>query len=166
MLFGAGKLNKYLNSWLEEHGFECTVEFDLDFTYDQLNNIIHYTLIVPLDHDEMFMKVCQEYREELIDVDCFLLSFFHEIGHWVTEDMWSPEEWDEYDKYVESLPSPMTDENFNDYYHYPIEWEATRWACDFMVNNEQLVKNFWEELQPLIMEFYEKNEVELDDVSI
>jgi hypothetical protein len=162
MLIGAGKLNRYLNTWLKDHGFECTCEFDLDFNYDSLNELIHYTLIVPLDHDEMFIQVCKDCREELVDVDCFILSFFHELGHYATEGMWSAKDWEDYDKYIDSLPTNMSDNDFNYYYHYPIEIEATQWGCDYIVENQEEIKKFWAEFQPLIMEFYSLNKVELD----
>ena len=28
------EINAFLNSWLEEQGFECTVQYDNDFSFD------------------------------------------------------------------------------------------------------------------------------------
>ena len=36
---------------------------------------------------------------------------------------------------------------------------ATKWAVDYIYNNTNIVKAFWEELQPHILQFYRDNNV-------
>ena len=163
MLKGVDEINKYLNKWLKSHNFDCTVCFDTDFSYDCINNIIHYAFVIPGNHDKLFLKLCQECRDEIGNCDNFILSFFHELGHNETQHLFSDEEWDKYDELCDIISGKedFTEDDYINYYKYPIELEATKWACDYIVDHSRIVKNWWDKLQPLIMKFIELNEIEV-----
>ena len=129
MLKNIKPINNYLNNWLKENNFDCTVQFDADFSFDCLNDILHYTFVVLQDHDRLFLEVCREICPEIEESDNFILSFFHELGHFETQHLFSDEEWDTYDELCDIMSNmdELTDKNYLDYYHYPIEIEATKW---------------------------------------
>lgn len=154
-------INNYLNNWLKENDFECCALFDVDFSFDCTNDIIYYSLIVPGDHDELFLKVCQEYKPEIGNCDNFILSFFHELGHYMTQDIFSEKEWEDYYSYF--APDNDSDDSYYlRYYKSPIEYEATMWACDYIVSNSDKVSEWWRGLQPLILDFYKENDITYD----
>lgn len=161
-LKGIKPINNYLNKWLKAHDFECTAELDTDFSFDGVRNVIYYSFVVPESHDVHFIDVCRECREEIGDVDTFILSFFHELGHYETEGMFEEKEWKHYDKLCRKLRSKgdLTLKDCNKYWHDPIEYEATMWACDYIIDNFEEVKKWWSELQPLIMNFMKLNKIE------
>ena len=162
MLKNVKKINNYLNNWLKKNGFDCTAQMDSNFNFDLINDVIHYSLVIPTDHDELFLQVCQECREEIENVDNFILSFFHELGHFQTKDMFEDDEWDTYNDLCEDMvdDNKYEDEDYLAYYHYPIELEATQWGCDYVVEHSRKVKNWWAGLKPLIEEFMKVNEIE------
>ena len=164
MLKNVDKINNYLNKWLRKNGFRCSVQMDNDFSFDIVNDVIHYSIIIPSSHNELFLKVCQECREEIVECDNFILSFFHELGHYETKDLFD-DEWDEYDRSCEQLESKeeYTDEDYLNYYKYPLEIEATQWGCDYIVEHRRKVNNWWNGLSALIEEFVEVNNIELEE---
>ena len=150
-LKGIEKLNQFFTEWLQAHDFDCVAELGTDFNFWGDSNIIHYALVVPNTHDMEFVKLCQEYRPEIINCDNFLLSFFHEVGHFVTENDFSEKEWNYYYRHIVGCG------DFLKYYKYPIEWEATKWACDYIVENEKEIASFCQTYSKLIKEFLEIN---------
>lgn len=164
-LLGVKPINKYLNKWLEAHGFDCTVCLGTDFSYDCINDIIYYAFVVADAQDKNYIKVCQECREEIGEVDNFILSFFHELGHFETQDAFSEEEWRSYEKLCERINQKETStlEDYNAYWHHPVELEATQWGCDYIIDNYDIVKEWWDNLKPLILDFIKLNNIELDE---
>lgn len=151
------KITRYLNNWLKENDFECLALYDLDFSFDCINDVIYYSFVVTGHHDELFLKICQEYKPEIGNCDNFILSFFHELGHFETQHLFTEKEWEDYDKLIDSLGNKkdFTDEDYLKYYKHPIEMEATMWACDYIVSNSDKVEKWWKDVKLLINEFYE-----------
>ena len=164
MLKGIDRINKFLNDWLRDNEFECTVQLDTDFHYDIVNDVIHYSLIVPMSHNDLFLKVCQECRPEIGDCDNFILSFFHELGHFNTYYMFEDDEINSYEFLCDSFDvtdeNDFTDEDYDTYYHCDVELEATQWGCDYIVEHEAEVREWWKTLKQLILDFYEINNIE------
>lgn len=165
MLRNVDKINSYLNNWLKKNNFNCTVQMDTDFSFDTVNNVIHYSILVPTEHDELFLKVCQECNEEIGNCDNFILSFFHELGHCETQGYFDDDEWDNYEEDCDKLESnkEYSEEDYLNYYHYPIEIEATQWGCDYIIQHKRKIKNWWGKVSNLIQEFVEINNIEKDD---
>ena len=134
--FPTKKLNKYFSEWLLANGFDCRAEMGEDFYYINGDDFISYAFVVPEEHDLVFFEICNRICPEIEKCDNFILSFFHELGHHETKDFFSRAEWLEYMDFANSNP------NFFDYYTHPIELTATEWACNFIVDNVELVKDF------------------------
>lgn len=149
------KLSVYLSRWCKKNGFDCNVRYGSDFEILLSNNTIHYALLIPDSHDRLFAKVFEN-EGLLYTCDNFILSFFHELGHYMTEDEWTEKQ---------SLAFMEEKEKLNDddfgcwkYYHIADEIRATQWAVDFINDNPTLIADFWADVQERIMEIY--NEVQ------
>ena len=59
----------------------------------------------------------------------FIFSLLHEIGHYFTFDM------SNYDNYCEMLKN-IPDDNYLEYRKIPDEYNADKWAVDFIKNND------------------------------
>ena len=141
-------LTKTINNFLEP--FDCEAMMGTDFEYLLDSNIIVYSLITPKSSDDSFSAFAKKEFPN-IEADTFLWSFLHELGHRETEDEFEDEEWQEYMKTINSWHG--TDD---EYYHLPIEYAATAWAADFMQTHTEEVETFWNQVQSLILDFYEK----------
>ena len=164
------EINTFLNSCLKEQCFECTVQFDSDFSFDFVNDVIHYSFIVCDLHDKLFEEVCKSCNPDIVNVDNFVLSFFHELGHFNTLHIFNEKEWKNYEKLNEVLNSKLKDnkdENlekklYKQYYTDPIELEATQWGCDYIVSHSDEVEKFFNRFQELYTEFLKDNNYEFD----
>jgi len=151
------KLNQYLNHWLKSHGFDCTVRYTNDFGYEPLNEIIDYSFLILEQHDELFFNFCKELQPSLISCDNFILSFFHELGHHITDDDFSDEEYTDYLMLVTKMNDQdnFTTEDCLNYYNHPVEYEATKWACQYIIDNYEEVKDFYIQVQKFELEYLE-----------
>ena len=58
------------------------------------------------------------------------------------------------------MPQPIRPANPNyEYYNLPIEYAATYWAGKYMISHKDEIKNLWNQLMPLIQDFYKEMEV-------
>lgn len=138
-------IDNIINNFTETH-FGVCASMDTDFFYDPEEDDITYAFVVSEVNDKMFMN-CVHSIEPNLNCDIFLLSLLHEVGHHFTwEDLTAEEQ----------AYTPDGEE----YYYSPKEIVATKWAVDYIYNNTNLVKAFWEELQPHILQFYRDNNVE------
>ena len=153
MLKGIKEIDTYLTEWLTAHDFDAIATLGTDFMCDLESNTINYALVISEEHDKLFLGVCKECREEIVACPNFILSFFHELGHIETEDMWDDDEWDYYFENVAEGLDPLT------YYHSPIEYEATKWGCDYICDHTNIIQQLIEGLSPLVNNFYKLNEV-------
>lgn len=162
MIKGIKEINGFLNNWLKDNDFDLIVKYSNDFYFDEINDIVSYTFTVPGKHDEYFIEFCKNITPEIVNCDNFILSFFHEIGHYETQDLFTEKEWEEYIKAVNKLNRRIihSKKEYFKYFNLKIEFEASYWACNYIVENKDKIKKFWEELQPLILSFYILNNVE------
>ena len=163
-------INNYLNNWLKENKFDCRAEFDDEFLYDLENGNIHYSLVVPKSHDIYYLKLVKFYAPEIEECDNFILSFFHELGHNQTEMDFSDIEFDAYGEFLQKIDEKFNSENsettewdYLKYYMHPIEIAATEWAVQYILGNPRKIKKFIDGLRPLVLNFIEKNNIELDE---
>ena len=143
-------MDRVLNNWLADNGFECEVKCDTDFAYYYADSLITYALVVSERMDNLFLDFANRHG---LKVDCgiFLLSFFHELGHNETMDELEDDEFYNGDK------NKLEPE---EYFNLTEEIVATEWAIDYINNHadevERLAKDFQEEMK----KFLEKNEIE------
>ena len=137
---------EFLDSWVKESFSEdlSVVEAD-DFYYMPETDEIGFSKYVYQEHDDKFLKFAQELGLEY-DVDVFLLSLLHEVGHYFTiED----EELDAYWKIRLDKGAPT---NVDEYYRDPIEAAATKWAVDYINDN-------FNEIEKLTNMIFEQEEI-------
>lgn len=138
------KLDNYLTNWLQAHDFDLVATMGADFEYIDAENTIHYALVVPCDHDVEFFELVHKAYPDIEACDNFVLSFFHELGHYNTFDQWSAREWVKYTAFLRSMPS------CKNYYLYPIEWEATAWGCEYILDHVDEIQDFINGYMPII----------------
>ena len=158
-LKGVEQISKYLTDWLMAHDFDAVAELGTDWQVDLSSNTIYWTVAVPNDLDEYFINVCKTCQPDIINADTFLLSFFHELGHIETEDYWTDKEWQAHHKWVENPDDHCAEE----YFWQPVEIEATKWGCEYIVNHQEEIADFVKGYVPLVADFYRLNEVELEE---
>ena len=156
---GIKKIDKIINNFTMKN-FGVTARFDTEFEAfcDEGRKLIGYTLITTEGGEGQFIEdATRRYPE--INADIFLWALMHEIGHCMTEDMWTPEE-REYFYYQKDMIYEMEveEEGMNAWYHAcPDEFFATKWAGDYMRSHPKKMKKFWNELQVAMLQMYKKN---------
>lgn len=161
-LKGIKNLTKEINKWTQKNfGIKTVLNEDFCAWCDEFK--IGYTLVVCSQDAETFLEdVSMRYPD--IKADYFLWCLLHEIGHCMTDEMWSEEEQERFDAELERMTEI---ENTKDksywYYSIPNEFFATRWAGDYMTAHPKKIAKFWNKIQPKILEIYEKNEIEVDN---
>ena len=143
-------ITNILNEFLES--FDCTAMPDTDFAYYTASNTISYAFVLADNHEKTFIKFVHNLFPN-INANIFLWSFLHELGHHETEDDFEDEEWDEYLNIVHTI------KNDEEYYNLPIEFAATYWAGEYIMNHESEIKTLWNKLAPAIQIFYNEMEV-------
>lgn len=149
-MIDSSNIDKVINTFFEEEGFEVTATLGTDFAYWYADSYINYALVVSERMDNLFLA----YAKELgLKVDCgiFLLSLFHELGHHETMDLLEDEDFYQGDK--NSLDA-------DSYFRLTEETEATQWAIDFINSNVEKVEKLAKDLQKEIAIFYKKYNIE------
>lgn len=128
-------LTEKLNKWLKDNDFDVSVVEDTEFYVDLTLNEIHFA-VTPTPLDNEFRKFCCEMFPQMENVDIFTLSFFHELGHIMTENEWTDNEWKKYEKFTDK------DFDFANYFCNPIEYRATEWGCEYIAENIDVIRVF------------------------
>ena len=136
------ELNQFLHNWfLSNCDFDLDFELGTDFDYTYVDDKIHYAFVIPDAHDKMFFDVCKEIAPELEQCDNFLLSLFHEVGHYITQEDFDDDVWDDYDAKSD------WGNDYNGYYHHPIEYEATRAGIELLMDNADKIPEMLKTIQ-------------------
>lgn len=158
---GISTLEYYLTNWLKDQGFpDVKARVAADFQYGPDEETIYFALAITEEQDKKFLTFCQEMMHFPYDCDNFILSFFHELGHHNTWELWSEIDWDYYNTAKEII-------NFaglpvEEYFQLPQEWFATKWGCDYICKNVEKIEEFWRVCQKLLMNIYKQNGVEIE----
>lgn len=153
-LKGLNEIDIILNDYLAR--FDLTASLGTDFCIYPFRNHIDYALVVSENMNDWFLEYAQSCGLGK-DVDIFLISLFHEIGHSMT--------WDEIDDVTYDYCMHMKDtlgssraDAFT-YFQLADEAEATAWAIEYIQENIDEVKELWSRLRPAIMNFYKVNNI-------
>lgn len=96
----------------------------------QISNVIDE---VELEGNKFLEKYLYEEFNFYIQQDkMFIFSLLHEIGHYFTFDM------DNYDNYCKMLKT-IPDDDYLEYRKIPEEYEADKWAIEFIKNNKDIL---------------------------
>lgn len=131
--------------------FGCTCVFAHDFSYYYFTQEVAVSFLVCEKADRDFMHSIEMQRPK-VNCDIFLWSLLHEIGHHETVELLSDFEMD----LCQSIKRKIQEGEIpNEVYYICFdEVMATQWAVDFANENAESLFHFWNELQPLIMNFY------------
>lgn len=158
-LKGIKKIDKIINDFTKKN-FGVTARFDDEFEAfcDNGRKLIGYTFLATENGEGQFIEDAIR-RYPNLNADIFLWALMHEIGHCMTEPMWTPEE-REYFYYQKDMIAEceVEEDGMHAWYHAcPDEFFATKWAGEYMTNHPRKMKNFWTKLQAELIKFYVKN---------
>jgi len=161
-LKGLNKLTKELNKYVKET-FGVTCRFGHEFQALPTDKIVYYAIVIPVwMQDTFFADVHNRFPD--IEVTDFTWLLFHEIGHCMTDEMWTQEEENFFARQRKLLNrEPLADdiELKNEIYHtFPDEYFATRWAATYIREHEDEVYEFEEMWYEVFSDFIAKNEIE------
>lgn len=160
-LRGVEDINKALNKWLADNGFETRVRgLEEDFFWYINDNTISYALVC----SEASTKAWNNLLGELnchYDIDVFYSSFLHEVFHGETYHTLDETDLDISDtmKMIINDDPDFFDDIYDIYFHLPIEIVATQAAVDFINNYPEKVQQLVETTSAAIAKFYELNGV-------
>lgn len=96
----------------------------------QISNVIDE---IELEGNKFLEKYLFEEFDLYIQQDkMFIFSILHEIGHYFTFDM------SNYDNYCEMLRN-IPDDDYSEYRKIPEEYNADKWAVEFIKNNKNIL---------------------------
>ena len=154
-LLGINEVTEIINQFLEP--FECTAELSTDFEYFYLDNVIGYTFF-NIQQDSKDFSASVERLHPNLNCDIFLWSLLHELGHCETMDDLTDEEYAESKLIKDQIGKSEMDKLA--YYDCPDEKYATEWAVEYANTHVNELRNFWNRLQPAILNVYKLNSVE------
>ncbi len=158
-LKGIRKVEKIINDFTTKN-FGVTARLDTEFEAfcDNGRKLVGYTLLTDENGEGDFIEDAIK-RYPNIKADIFLWALMHEIGHCMTENMWTTEEREYFNNQKEMIEDEEIEiEAANAWYHCcPDEFFATKWAGDYMMAHPRKMKNFWNKLQTALLKMYVKN---------
>jgi len=145
------KMTTCLKRWLKDNGFESIrVREDVEFFANITEEIVYYAFCEDDEADKMFYRFGQE---EGLVMDCgsFVLSFFHEIGHIMTDDLLSERVLNKCEKAKEKIEQIEDYVQANKlYFALDDEITATRWAIDYINDHEREVEQLIENMKKVL----------------
>jgi hypothetical protein len=156
-------INDFTNKW------NITAEIGNDFGAWAKAREVQYALTIPKDEDSWFQDSFSAIDPDII-CDPFLSSLMHEIGHIITYKDITDKDWKIWTRQIEKLESKVTKNTTSEelhkinlqYFEIPLEKKATVWAATYMRENASEIADFWQKLQPALLEFYQINNIELN----
>lgn len=155
-------LHKFINTEFDIPFYDTKpyVEPDSDFFYYYDSDRIGYSLLVSDRTQRLFPKYCEHNLGLQYKTPIFILCFLHELGHYFTTDFFSGEEIDEYNEIKADLGD--TDSDFIAYFNIWDEYEASKWAVDYINTYPDKIKQLDLDLKKALDKFYEINGIEGD----
>ena len=159
-LKGIKNLTKEINKWTQKNfGIKTVLNEDFCAWCDEFK--IGYTLVVCSQDAETFLEdVSTRYPD--IKADYFLWCLLHEIGHCMTDYLWTSEDEDYFMDTKDRLDDVFgTDvELKNEWYHkIGDEYMATKWAGEYMIAHPKKMKKFCRKMNEVMGIFCKKNKI-------
>ena len=164
-LKGLTKLNKALKNAFSEFEIE-KFTMNGDWAYYPDTNKITYSLVENNIEDIWFNEFVKK-RFGYKVKNTFMITILHEIGHKMTlDDIYESDavyefceaEKERIDKDMKNAKSEKECKKLEfQYFALPDEIIATKWAVDYMRENEEKLAEIWEKLKAAFVEFYSKN---------
>ena len=160
-LQGLGLIDITLNHWLKKYGFDARVRgVDEDFFWYH-DDTISYSFFFPTTAAQNWAKLMEELKCKYT-VDVFFSAFLHELGHSHTYHEFNDDEIQEHNeicRLIAEEPSLFTESLDYVYTHLPIEYEASRWAVNYINTYPERVKELVDLVSKAIGLFYSLNDV-------
>lgn len=155
------KLNKAITELVAPFGIDKAI-MQKEWMYDFGLNRVEFTLRQDWSDKAYNYFLEQEFHLENLNV--FIISLLHEVGHFMTED-----DFDDMDnlliyaqkqKILERLRKAKTNKERavieQDYFRIADEYAATAWAVDFYTNNYKECKKMHKKASKAIRKFHNK----------
>ena len=155
-------LNKKLEEFFSEYDIELTFRVSEEFAYFYDKDVVNYSLTTLGKQDVYFKKFFYKLDNRIKDIDIFMLSILHEVGHSQTLNNIDDILYEQEQRVKATLDGSKKADNYI-YFGLPSEIAATLRAIDFIIDNSKELAELWTELQNHIMQFYKDNGVEIDD---
>jgi hypothetical protein len=155
---GMKAITKVVNEFTQTFG--VTAEWGIEFEALPTDKIIHFTIIVDEDMDRVFLEDA-ETRFPAVHANLFLWLLMHEIGHCMTDHLWTMDDEAYFMKVKDKLDEYFdTSESVNEWYHtIGDEYMATKWAGEYMTAHPKKMKRFCRRMNKAMEIFCEKNEI-------
>ncbi len=156
---GLEDIEKIVNEFTQTFG--VTAEWGIEFEALPTDKIIHFTIIVDEDLNEVFLKDAEN-RFPAVHANLFLWLLMHEIGHCMTDYLWTMDDEDYFMKAKDRLDDFFeTDvESKNEWYHkIGDEYMATKWAGEYMTAHPKKMKRFCRRMNKAMETFCEENDI-------
>ena len=162
-LKGLVALNRSISRILNREFGISNAECSDSYSYDYLDDTIRFKLDVDIE-DEWFSEFIHEtFGYEVKNP--FIMALLHEIGHAETEEDITEEEFsycfDEKKRLAEIMDGTedllLLKACEWEYFRLADEIKATTWAVNYARENPNTIKALWEQIHPVLMEFYKLN---------
>ena len=171
-------LNSNLENWCNKNGIkDINVKAGIDFFYNPTMKSVTYAIMTTSEMEKTdtdFLQFFYEYGE-VDGIGCSVLSFLHEVGHFMTLHLFSKSEKDTAKAYKTTIVPSIKDRHERNYAYWlnPIEFAANVWVIEFIKNYydavielgnifqlelNSLYDNYYEELVEFIDELNNFNE--------
>ena len=159
-LKGVRKLNKVVNAFAKQFGvkFHLGTQFEISNT----TNDAWYAVVLSDNYTEYYRSSVKEISNENIPI--FLMSFLHEIGHYVTKEFFTEDEMDDEwlmkDEIQEKYDGEACKEYAYEYFSLPMEQEATNWGVAYFKLHAKECMEFYNKFLTELYHFFKINHVE------
>lgn len=155
----AKELQKVINNFTKTFGVKA--KWGNEFEASPTQKVVYFTVVVDADMDEVFLEDAEN-RYPYVHANLFLWLLMHEIGHCMTDYLWTSEDEDYFEEAKNNL-----DEFFgydvvskNEWYHkIGDEYMATKWAGEYMMAHPKKMQNFCKEMNKAMKIFCKKNAI-------
>ena len=148
------EIDESIYNFLEKFDYYPDVLLHTDFGYYPDEELITYAFVISKKHDEWFAEYLRDVKHfDYWDCEMWLISFFHELGHYNTLHLFSKKELKEY--YNQKEVDGNDKEAYFKYFSCPIEDAATSWAINFIDAHDVEIEDWWNnDLAPKINKFF------------
>lgn len=149
-------LDKKINNYCKKFGINKVV-CDKEFSYYPETNKISYT-IIQYTTDDLITQLINEKYKVNIEPFYFIFSLLHEIGHHMTIDELTDEEW-ENDLLCRQMVIPYIGDEIGQgkaYINLTAEDLATSWAIDYIDSHLKECAQMQDRFVKIINHYYKK----------
>jgi len=152
-------ISKIVNAEFGISNAECSKSY----SYSYIDDTIYFKLDVDIE-DEWFSEFIYKTFGYQVN-NPFIMALLHEIGHAETEEDVTEDEFsycfDEKKRIGECMDNTEDPTQLKayewEYFRLPDEIRATTWAVEYARENPNTIKALWEQIHPILMEFYKVN---------